>query len=188
MLILLLAVNALTALVVAATLASYLFVYTPLKRKTSLSTLVGAVPGALPILAGWTASGAPVTTGAWSLFWILFLWQIPHFLALAWIYRDDYRRGGYRMLTLDDANGARTGRQAFIYALALLPVTLLPTLLGITGAIYFAGAFCLGIFFAGTAARLMFQRRLVDARRLFFASIFYLPALLLLMVLNASTH
>jgi protoheme IX farnesyltransferase len=186
--VLLFAVNALTALVVTATLISYLFIYTPLKRVTSLSTLVGAVPGALPIIAGWTASGAPLSRGAWSLFWILFLWQIPHFLALAWIYREDYQRGGFKMLTLTDPDGHRTGRQAFIYALALVPVSLLPTLAGITGPFYFAGAFGLGAMLVFMSVRLMFKRTLVDARRLFLASVIYLPLLLILMVLDATSH
>ncbi len=179
------AVNPLTALVVAATLVSYLFIYTPLKRITSLSTLVGAVPGALPILAGWTASGAPLSPGAWSLFWILFLWQIPHFLALAWIYREDYQRGGFKMLTLQDHDGFRTGRQAFLYALAIVPTSLLPTLAGISGPYYFAGALVLGALFVFMAVRLAFKRTLVDARRLFLTSVIYLPVLLILMVLDS---
>jgi protoheme IX farnesyltransferase len=186
--VLLFAVNVLTTLVVAATLVSYLFIYTPMKRVTSLSTLVGAVPGALPILAGWTASGAPLTTGAWSLFWILFLWQIPHFLALAWIYREDYQRGGFRMLTLTDPDGHRTGRQSFIYALALVPVSMLPTLAGITGPFYFAAAFGLGAMLVVMSARLMLKRSLIDARRLFLASVIYLPILLILMVVDATSH
>lgn len=173
-----------TALVVAATLVSYVFVYTPLKRRTSLATLAGAVPGALPIVAGWTAAGHGMSPVAWSLFWILFLWQLPHFLALAWIYRDDYRQGGLAMLSVFDPDGEQTGRQAMLYGLTLLPVSLLPTLLGLTGSTYFFGALALGIAFAGLGAAMMARRTEQRAKRLFLGSIIYLPALLLLMVFD----
>jgi heme o synthase len=177
-------VNPLTSLVVAASTVSYVFVYTPLKRHTSLSTLVGGVPGALPILAGWTAAGNGVNTVGWVLFWILFLWQMPHFLALAWLHRDDYREGGLVMLSVFDPDGEQTAWQAMLYAVALLPVSLLPTLLGLTGAIYFFGAMVLGIGFAALGVAMMKQRTRQRARRLFFGSIVYLPLLMLLMVLD----
>lgn len=177
-------VNVLTALVVAASTVSYVFVYTPLKRKTSLATLIGAIPGALPILAGWTAAGTGVSTVAWSLFWILFLWQLPHFLALAWLFREDYREGGLAMLSVFDPDGEQTSRQAMLYGLTLVPVSLLPTLLGLTGAVYFFGALALGIAFAGLGAALVARRSEARARRLFFGSILYLPALLLLMAVD----
>ncbi len=177
-------INVLTALVVASSLASYVFVYTPLKRRTSLSTLVGAVPGALPIVAGWTAAGDGVNTVAWSLFGILFLWQLPHFLALAWLYREDYRNGGLAMLSVFDPDGEQTGRQAMLYGLTLVPVSLLPTLLGLTGATYFFGALTLGSAFAGLGAAMMVRRTELRARRLFLGSILYLPALLILMVFD----
>ena len=137
---LLLLVNLATALVVLLSLTSYIFVYTPLKQRTPLSTIIGAVPGALPIVAGWTATGARIDAVALALFGILFLWQMPHFFALAWIYREDYRRGGFRMLSVLDPLGRRTGRQILAYSVLLIPVTLLPTRLGLTGDWYLAGA------------------------------------------------
>jgi heme o synthase len=179
-----LAVNFLTAGLAALTLASYVLLYTPLKRRTTLNTLIGAVPGALPIVGGWTAAGGALGPAAAALFWILFLWQLPHFLALAWIYREDYRRGGLAMLCVDDADGRHTGRMVLLYAVALLPVSLLPTLLGVTGALYFFGALALGLAYAGAAAAL--TRAATDPRawRVFLVSIAYLPALLTLMVLD----
>src|SRR5207253_6816826 len=114
----------------ALTLASYLLLYTPLKRTTPLNTLIGAVPGALPIVGGWTAAGGRLDSAVAALFWILFLWQLPHFLALAWLYREDYRAGGLKMLSVADDGGQHTGRMALLYALALLPISLAPTLLG----------------------------------------------------------
>src|SRR2546425_13173299 len=137
--------NVLGAGLAPLALASSVLLSTPLKRKTSLNTLVGAVPGALPIVGGWTAAGGGLGVAAAALFWILFLWQLPHFLALAWLYRDDYRAGGLRMLSVADDDGRDTGRMALLYAVALLPISLLPTLLGVTGAWYFFGALLLGV-------------------------------------------
>jgi protoheme IX farnesyltransferase len=177
-------VNVLTAGIAAATLLSYVFVYTPLKRKTSLNTLVGCVPGALPVLGGWTATGRPLTVHAWALFGILFLWQLPHFLALAWMYREDYARAGLRMLSVGDREGRNTFWFAALYALALLPVSLTPTIVGISGPWYFLGAALLSswLLWVGiTAAR---ERTNAVARRLFLTSVWYLPALLGLMVAN----
>ena len=178
------AVNLLTAGLAALTLVSYVFLYTPLKRKTSLNTLVGAVPGALPIVGGWTAAGGGLDVAAAVLFWILFLWQLPHFLALAWIYRDDYRQGGLVMLTLDDPEGRHTGRMIVLYALALVPVSLLPTLLGVTGMVYFFGALALGVAYAAAGAGMTLAATTRRAWRLFLVSIIYLPALLTLMVVD----
>ena len=177
-------INALTAAVVAASTLSYILVYTPLKLHTTLSTIVGAVPGALPILAGWTAASGRLDPGGWTLFWILFLWQMPHFLALAWMFREDYRSGGFAMLSVFDPEGGGTGRQAVLYAAALLPVSLMPTLLGVTGAIYFVGALVLGAMFIALGAALALRRTERRARRLFLSSVLYLPALLLLMVID----
>jgi protoheme IX farnesyltransferase len=177
-------VNTVTAALAALTVVSYIFLYTPLKRRTSLNTLVGAVPGALPILGGWTAAGAPIDAVAMSLFWILFLWQLPHFLALAWLYREDYRRGGFAMLSVNDESGYATGRMALLYATTLLPVSLLPTLLGLTGRAYFWGALGLGLVYAAVSGALMRQATPTLARRLFAASITYLPLLLALMVFD----
>jgi protoheme IX farnesyltransferase len=178
-------VNPVTAFVVAFTLTSYVFVYTPLKRRTWLSTLVGAVPGALPIVAGWTATGQSINAVAVALFGIMFVWQMPHFFALAWIYREDYGRAGFQMLTVVDRSGVRAARQGVWFAAGLLPISLLPTLLGLTGAAYFVGAAMLGFVFFGLALVMHVKgpsERL--AVRLFTASIIYLPVLLGLMVLD----
>lgn len=177
-------VNAASALLVAATIVSYVGVYTPLKQRTSLNTLVGAVPGALPIVAGWAAAGRPLGFAAWSLFWVVFFWQIPHFLALAWLHREDYVRGGFAMLTADDPRGESTGRQILLYGLALVPVTLLPTLFGLTGGIYYGGALLLGVAFLGLGIAMVVRPSVDSARRLFLGSVLYLPALLLLMVVD----
>jgi protoheme IX farnesyltransferase len=179
-----LTVNLLTAVLAALTFASYVLLYTPLKRKTSLNTLVGAVPGALPIVGGWTAAGGSLGAAVAALFWILFLWQLPHFLALAWLYRDDYRAGGLRMLSCDDVDGRDTGRMALLYAVALLPISLVPTLVGVTGTLYFFGALGLGVGYVAAGTGLLMGATPSRAWRLFFVSILYLPALLTLMVLD----
>ena len=178
------AVNLLTSLLGAATLASYLFIYTPLKRVTTLNTIVGAIPGALPPLMGWTAAKGEITLEGWSLFAILFFWQLPHFLAIAWIYREEYARAGYMMLPVVDPTGQRTGRQAVSHTLGLLPVSLCPFLFHLAGPVYLCGALVLGLAYLWFA--LQFSRCLTvpRARQLFFASILYLPLLLGLMVLD----
>ena len=177
-------VNLLTATLAALTFASYVLLYTPLKRTTSLNTLVGAVPGALPIVGGWTAAGGSLGVAVAALFWILFLWQLPHFLALAWLYRDDYRAGGLRMLSFGDEDGRDTGRMALLYAAALLPISLVPTLVGVTGAWYFFGAIVLGLAYLAAGTGLLVAATPARAWRLFLVSIVYLPALLTLMVLD----
>ncbi len=178
------AVNPLTALLGIVALASYIFVYTPLKRRTSLCTVVGAVPGAIPVLMGWTAARGSLDVLAWVLFAIVFLWQLPHFLAIAWMYRADYARAGFPMLPVLDPEGTSTGRQVILYSLALLPVSLLTTVLDLTGALYFFGALTLGLAFVGLGLRLAVAPTGADARRLFLASVVYLPALLILMVVD----
>ncbi|MFN2399947.1 MAG: heme o synthase [Gemmatimonadaceae bacterium] len=175
-------VNAATTILAAATLASYVFVYTPLKRRTTLATLIGAVPGALPIVGGWTAAGAAIDVRALSLFWILFLWQIPHFLALAWLYREDYARAGMKMLSVVDERGKMTFRQAALNACALVPISLVPAVLGMTGAPYFFGAMLLSSWFLWVSISAARHHSLQGARRLFLASLVYLPVLLTLMV------
>lgn len=177
-------VNAPAAALVAASVLSYVFVYTPLKRRTWLATVIGAVPGALPILVGWSAAAAPLDARAWTLFGILFLWQMPHFFALAWIYRQDYQRGGFRMLTASDETGKRTAAHIIAWAGALIAVSLLPSLLGLTGATYLAGAAVLGTAFLALGIALAAERSERRAWRLFFGSIAYLPALLVLMVVD----
>jgi protoheme IX farnesyltransferase len=175
-------VNLLTAGVAFATLASYAIVYTPLKRRTSFATVIGAIPGALPPVIGWAAAENTLSQGAWVLFGIVFLWQLPHFLAIAWMYREDYARAGFPMLPVIDPDGQSTARQAVIYTAALLPVALAPTLVGMSGTIYFGGALVLTLLFLGMSIRFAMTRAVQDARRLFFASITYLPLLWILMI------
>jgi protoheme IX farnesyltransferase len=177
-------VNPLTSLLGAATLVSYVFLYTPLKRVTWLNTAVGAVPGALPPLMGWAAARANVAPEGWALFAILFFWQIPHFLAIAWMYRDEYAQAGFVMLPAVDPEGFRTGRQAVSHTLGLLTVSLLPFLFRMTGPVYAAGALVLGAGFIIAAWQFSAQLTRARARRLFFASILYLPLLLGLMVFD----
>jgi protoheme IX farnesyltransferase len=177
-------VNALTASLAALTLVSYVLFYTPLKRVTTLNTLIGAIPGALPILGGWAATGRGVGVAAWSLFLVMFLWQLPHFLALAWLYRDDYGRAGMRMLSVGDDDGHRTFGQALLYAAALLPVSLVPTLVGLAGAVYFLSALLFGVWYVFAALAAARARSIPAARRLFLVSIAYLPGLLGLLALD----
>jgi heme o synthase len=178
------AVNPLTAALGALTLASYLFVYTPLKRLTVMNTLVGAIPGALPPLMGWTAATGEMSAVGWALFAILFFWQLPHFFAIAWLYRDDYRDAGFKMLSGDDHDGRRTSTAAVRNTLALFVASLLPYLLGISGRGYLTGAFAFGTLFLLCAAAFARQPSRSSARRMFFASIVYLPIILSLLVLN----
>ncbi len=174
-------VNVLTATLAVATLISYVFLYTPLKRRTSLSTLVGAVPGALPIVGGWAAATGSIDPRAWVLFWILFLWQLPHFLALSWMYKEDYARAGIKMLSVDDSDGRRTFTSASLYAAALVPASMAPTVLGVAGGFYFVGAVVLSVGFLLIALRAARRSSDIHARNLFRASLVYLPALLVLM-------
>lgn len=177
-----LAVNLLTAALAAIAFVVYDLMYTPLKRVHSLSTLVGAVPGALPIVGGWTAATGDLGAGAWALFGLLFFWQLPHFLALAWLLRDDYGAAGLRMLSVGDPAGRSTRHQTILYTLALVPISLLPSVVGIAGAWYFGIALALGLGFllyAGVFSRDASGR---SAGRLFRYSILYLPALLLVLV------
>jgi protoheme IX farnesyltransferase len=177
-------VNPLSALLGLTVIAGYLFGYTPLKTRTSLSTLVGAFPGAVPPLVGWTAATGEITLEAWVLFAILFLWQFPHFLAIAWMYREDYARAGILMLPVVEPDGRVTGQQIVIYTLMLLPVSLLPTLLGLSGRVYFAGAIILGLLFLYSSFKAAFSQSRQQARRLLLASVLYLPLLFIIMVLD----
>ncbi len=178
------AVNLVTAALGAATLGSYVFVYTPLKRITTLNTVIGAIPGALPPLMGWTAARGEISTDGWSLFAILCFWQLPHFLAIAWMYKDDYARAGFVMLPVVDQTGERTGRQALCHTLGLLPISLCPFIFHMVGPIYLTGALILGTLFLWCAFDFSRNLTLKHARRLFFASIIYLPLLLALMVID----
>jgi len=176
--------NLLAAGVALATLASYVAVYTPLKRRSSLGTVIGAIPGALPPIIGWAAVEGTVTIQAWTLFGIMFLWQLPHFLAIAWMYREDYARAGFPMLPVIEPDGRSTGRQAAVYAAALVPFSLAPTLMGMTGQVYFGGALALGTAFLWLTFAFARSRSARDARRVFFGSIVYLPLLWILMIAN----
>jgi len=173
-----------SAAVAFATWASYVFVYTPLKRRTSLSTLVGAVPGALPPVIGWAAARGVLEPQALVLFVILFLWQIPHFLAIAWLYRDDYERGGLPMLPVVDKQGGLTGRQAVAHSFALLLVSLVPTAAAMAGRTYAVGAVILGAGLLACALRLAILRTVPAARQLFLASVVYLTALCTLLLVD----
>jgi len=179
-------VNALTAVLAVIALLSYILAYTPLKKVSSLSTLVGAVPGALPILGGWTAATGSLDPGGWALFGILFFWQLPHFLALAWMYRDDYRRGGLKMLGVTDPDGRQTRHQSVLYAVALLPTSLLPVLLGLTGGFYAFAALLLTGAYVASALRFAARADSPTARGLFRVSLLYLPVLLLFLTLDGT--
>ncbi|RMH17229.1 MAG: protoheme IX farnesyltransferase, partial [Acidobacteria bacterium] len=184
MLYLALLVNLLTAALGALTLSLYVFVYTPLKRHSPLATLVGAVPGAVPPVMGCAAASDALGPLAWSLFGILFLWQMPHFLAIAWLYRSDYARGGFPMLSVLDENGQRTARQAVLYGAALIPVSLLPAVVGASGLAYLVGASVLGVVFLGYGVAFARAIGLPAARRLVLASVLYLPLLLGLLLVD----
>ena len=179
-----LAVNPLTSAVGFATLASYVWVYTPLKRRTTLNTVIGAVPGALPPVMGFTAVTGALSPEALSLFGILFFWQLPHFLAIAILYRRDYAAGGFLMLPVVDESLDLTSRQILLWGAALIPVSLLPTMLGMAGAFYFGAATLLGLAFFTFGISCAVTKTRTDARKLFFASIIYLPVLLVVMALD----
>lgn len=174
----------LTVLIVAGTLVGYVFIYTPLKRKTTLNTLVGAVPGALPPVIGWTAATGSLDGGALLLFVILFLWQVPHFLAIAWIYREEYARAGLKMLPVLDREGVQSSRQMIAYCLALLPVSLMPILAHQAGMLYAAGSIAIGIVFLYAALEFRWKKDAIQARRVLRASLVYLPVLLGLLLLE----
>ena len=177
-------VNPLTAVLGVVALLSYIFAYTPLKSRTSLCTIVGAVPGAIPPMMGWTAVRGELDVLAWVLFSIVFLWQLPHFLAIAWLYRGDYERAGLPMLPVVDPEGTRTAHQIILYSLALLTVSLLTTVLELTGALYFFGALTLGIGLLALGVGVAISKTGVRAKRLFLASVIYLPILLVLMIVD----
>ena len=177
-------VNPLTAAFGLTVVVGYLLLYTPLKTRTSLSTVVGAFPGAMPPLMGWTAATGSVGLEAWALFAILFMWQFPHFLAIAWMYREDYARAGILMLPVVEPEGRLTAQQIVLWALLLVPVSLFPAALGTTGRVYFFGAFVLGLAFLAASLYAAFAGSRQGARRLLLASVLYLPLLFGLMVLD----
>lgn len=179
-----LAVNLTTAVIGAISLLSYVFIYTPLKRITWLNTAVGAIPGGLPPLMGWTAARGELSREGWALFAILAFWQLPHFLAIAWMYREEYEKAGFKMLPGIDPLGHRTGRQAVSHTLGLLPVSLFPFLFHVTGPVYLVGALVLGGVFLWFAVQFARHLTIARARQLFFMSILYLPLLMIMMVLD----
>ena len=178
------AVNLLSAVVAAAITASYLLAYTPMKRRSALCVPVGAVPGALPPVIGWVAASGQLSVDAWVLFAIMFLWQIPHTLAIAFLYREDFAKAGIQFLPVIEPDGESTNRQILVHCSALLAVSLLPTLIGLAGATYFIVAFLLGVAFLASGVSLIVTPTRAGARRLLFASLIYLPALLLVMALD----
>jgi protoheme IX farnesyltransferase len=179
-----LAVNFLSALLGALTLGSYLFIYTPLKQRSHLSTVIGALPGAVPPLMGYAAASGKLTWEAWILFLILFVWQFPHFLAIAWMYREDYARAGIQMLPVVEPDGSSTARQIVLYASTLIPVSLFPVLLGMSGLVYLIGALVLGAWFLYTGIRVAFDRTRTRARHVLLASVIYLPMIYGLMIFD----
>lgn len=175
--VLVLGTNWIASTVALVTLVSYILIYTPLKRRTSYATLVGAIPGALPPVIGWTAARASLDIEAWVLFGIVFLWQMPHFYSLAWLYRKDFKRAHLPLLAVRDSDGRRTSRQALAYTLALIPMSLIPTFVGLGETTYLAGASVLGIMFLIVAIRFAISNSTDHARELFIGSLIYLPLL-----------
>ncbi|MGQ0735985.1 MAG: heme o synthase [Acidobacteriota bacterium] len=185
---LMLGVNALTAGIAVVTLATYVLLYTPLKIRSTLSTIVGAVPGALPAVIGWTAATNTLSIEAWVLFGIVFMWQMPHFLAIAWMFRDDYARAGIPLLPVIQPDGRTTSHQAVLYAAALIPVSVMPTLIGLTSAYYLIGAIVLGAMLLGLCVAFAVSRSMTSARRLFFGTILYLPLLWVALLADYFVH
>jgi protoheme IX farnesyltransferase len=183
-----LGVNRLTAIVAALTLASYVLLYTPLKRRTSLSTIVGAIPGALPAVIGWTAATNSLSVGGWVLFGIVFMWQMPHFLAIAWMFRDDYANAGIPLLPVIQPDGRTTGHQAVLYSAGLLPVSLLPMAAGLASAYYLVGAITLGAILVVLSLEFASARSMPAARRLFYGTILYLPLLWAVLLADHFKH
>ena len=181
-------VNPLSAGVALATLVSYIWFYTPLKFLTSLSTIAGALPGALPVVIGWSAATNTLSKEGWVLFGIVFMWQMPHFLAIAWIYRDEYARAGIPLLPVIQPDGRSTGRQAVLYTAGLVPLTLMPTLIGLASPNYLAGAIVLGAILMVLSLEFAVTRTTAAARRLFLGSILYLPILWGLLVWDHVTR
>lgn len=179
-----LGVNLLSAGVGAFTLASYLFLYTPMKQRTWWSTTVGAIPGAMPPVIGYAAAAGGLTRESWVLFAILFLWQFPHFYSIAWMYREDYARAGIKMLPVVEPDGRSTARQIVLYGIALIPVSLVPSMLGMSGRLYLVGALLLGLWFLYSGVRVAVERSIVRARGVLVTSVLYLPLIYGLMLLD----
>jgi protoheme IX farnesyltransferase len=181
-------INPLSATVALLTTASYLLFYTPLKLRTSLSTIAGALPGALPAVIGWAAATNTLSIEAWVLFGIVFMWQMPHFLAIAWLYREEYARAGMPLLPVIEPDGRSTGRQAVLYTAALIPLSMMPAVVGLGTAYYLVGAVALGAILMMLSLEFSMKRDMPSARRLFFGSITYLPILWALLVFDHRAH
>jgi heme o synthase len=181
-------INPLSSMVALLTTASYIFFYTPLKLRTSLSTIAGALPGALPAVIGWAAATNTLSIEGWVLFGIVFMWQMPHFLAIAWMYRDEYARAGMPLLPVIEPDGRSTGRQAVLYTAALIPLSMMPTGVGLATVWYLAGAIVLGAILMVLSLEFSVKRNTATARRLFFGSILYLPILWALLVFDHRAH
>ncbi len=181
-------INPLSATVALLTTASYLLFYTPLKLRTSLSTLAGALPGALPAVIGWAAATNTLSIEGWVLFGIVFMWQMPHFLAIAWLYREEYARAGMPLLPVIEPDGRSTGRQAVLYTAALIPLSMMPTGVGLATLYYLVGAIALGAILMMLSLEFSMKRDIASARRLFFGSIIYLPILWALLVFDHRAH
>jgi len=179
-----LGVNLLAAAIGLFTLASYLFLYTPMKQRTWWSTTVGAIPGAMPPVIGYAAAAGAISRESWVLFAILFLWQFPHFYSIAWMYKEDYARAGIRMLPVVEPDCRSTARQIVIFGIALIPVSLVPGMLGMSGRIYLAGALLLGLWFLYSGVRVALERSLSRARGVLVTSVLYLPLIYGLMLLD----
>ncbi|HLM62638.1 MAG TPA: heme o synthase [Pyrinomonadaceae bacterium] len=177
-------VNGLTAILGLIVIVGYVLLYTPLKTRTSASTAIGAIPGAMPPLMGWTASANEISLGAWALFALLFLWQFPHFLAIAWMYREQYAKAGILMLPVIEPEGKITAKQIVIFTVLLLPVSLAPYFLGFAGLIYLIGASLLGLWFLATSIKAARAKSVEQARKLLLVSVLYLPLIFALMVFN----
>jgi protoheme IX farnesyltransferase len=177
-------VNGLTAVLGLIVFVGYVLLYTPLKKYTSASTAIGALPGAMPPLMGWTASANEITLGAWILFSIIFLWQFPHFLAIAWMYKEQYAKAGIKMLPVVEPEGKITARQIVIFTILLLPVSIAPFFIGLAGWVYLVGASLLGIWFLMASIKTARAKSVEQARKLLLVSVIYLPLLFALMVLN----
>jgi len=177
-------VNGLTATLGLIVIVGYVLFYTPLKTRTSASTAIGAIPGAMPPLMGWTASANEISLGAWALFALLFLWQFPHFLAIAWMYKEQYAKAGILMLPVIEPEGKITARQIVIFTVILLPVSLAPYFLGFAGLIYLVGASLLGLWFLAASIKTARAKTVEQARKLLLVSVLYLPLIFALMVFN----
>ena len=176
--------NPLTGVLAAATVALYLFVYTPMKRTTVWNTLVGTIPGALPVLGGWTAASGSVGLGGWAIFGVLLCWQMPHFFSLAWMYRKDYEKGGYIMLTIEDEKGDATALQMILFSVGMIVFSVIPVFLGLSSWIYLGGSIALGVWFMIPVIRFYLTRSVLDARGVLKASVMYIPLLLAAIIVD----